>query len=503
VRYELEGPTTERYNRSIRNFDFKTESPIASQARTNYARSPSPELPANLFRVVGGLTFAGVNGRPRELWNADKNNVAPRIGIAYRLNQKTVVRAGYGIFFDVIGVDRQDVNQGGFNQSTNLIASIDNGQTYQARLADPFPFGLQVPAGASGGLSTFLGRTASFFDSNPLNVYMQRWSFSVQRQLPGRILFETSYVGNRGTKLAVSREFDATPAGYLSTLPYRDQATINFLSAQVPNPFYGIAEFAGTGLGSQTIGRSSLLNPYPHFSSITANLPNGYSYFHSLQTQTEKRMSGGLTFQASWNYSKYMDATSYLNATDPRPEKVVSASDRTHRLVVSAIYELPVGRGRPFLGNAKGIAGGALGGWQVQGFYEGQTGAPLGFGNAIFNGDLHDVELPPGERRVERWFNADGGINRNPQQQIASNIRRLPSRFNGIRSDGINNFQLSAFKYFRIRERLRLRFMVMAVNALNHPQFAAPNTSPTSTLFGTIASAASVREVHWGLKLLF
>lgn len=503
LRYEYESPTTERYNRSIRNFDFVTASPIAAQAAANYARNPIPELPVNQFQATGGLTFAGVDGQPRALWNADTNNFAPRVGIAYQLDPKTVIRAGYGIFYDVMGIDRQDVNQGGFNQATNLIASINNGQTYQATLLNPFPFGLQVPPGASGGLSTFVGRSATFFNSNPLNPYMQRWSLSVQRELPGRVLFETSYVGNRGSKLDASREFDATPAEYLSTLPYRDQPTIDFLTAQVANPFYGIPEFAGTGLGGQTISRANLLKPVPQFASVMADMPTGYSYFHSLQTQVEKRMSAGLTFQASWNYSKYMDATSYLNPTDPRPEKVISADDRTHRLVVSAMYELPVGPGRTFLGNAKGLTGGILGGWQIQGFYEGQTGAPLGFGNAIFNGDLHDIELPPGERRVERWFNTDAGFNRKPQQQLSSNIQTFPSLFSGIRAEGINNFQLSGFKYFHVTEKVRLRFMMMAVNALNHPQFLAPNTSPTSSLFGTINKNASEREIYWALKLLF
>jgi hypothetical protein len=212
LRYELEGPPTERFNRSIRGFDFSAQSPIAAQAKANYAKSPIPELPVNQFQVMGGLTFAGVNGNPRALWNADKNNFAPRVGLAFQLNAKTVIRAGYGIFYDAVGVDRQDVNQGGFNQATSIIPSNDNGRTYQATLANPFPSGLQLPTGAAGGLSTFLGRAASFFDENPVNPYMQRWSFSVQRELPGRMLVESSYVGNRGTKLGVQNQFTATPA---------------------------------------------------------------------------------------------------------------------------------------------------------------------------------------------------------------------------------------------------------------------------------------------------
>ncbi len=504
LRYEYGGPPTERYNRSIRGFDFNAQSPIAAQAMANYAKNPVAGLPVNQFQVMGGLTFAGVNGQPRTLWNADKRNFAPRVGIAYHLTPKTVLRAGYGIFYNALGIDTVGVNQNGFSQATNLTPSTDNGQTYQATLANPFPFGLQVPAGAASGLSTFLGRAASFFVSNPLTPYMQRWSFSVQRQLPGRVLFETSYVGNRGTKLQVSRQFTSTPAQYLSTLPYRDTATINYLSAQVANPFYGIPDFVGTTLGNQTISRSSLLSPYPQFSGITANVPTGYSWYHSLQTRAEKRMSAGLSFQAAWTYSKFMDAISYRNATDPKPAEVVSAYDYPHRIEVTTIYELPLGRGRAFLPNAKGIAEGILGGWQFQGLFEGQSGQALGFGNAIFNGNLHDIPLPVGERKVERWFNTDAGFNRNSAQQLGSNIQTLSSRFNDVRLDGINNFNLSMYKHFHVKERFNLRFMVIAANALNHAQFGAPNTSPINSAFGTVTTIRGpARQIILGLKLLF
>lgn len=504
LRYEYEGPPTERFNRSISGFDFSAQSPIAAQAMANYAQSPIPELPANQFSVMGGLTFAGVNGQPRTLWNPDTNNFAPRVGFAYQLSKKTVIRAGYGIFYDAIGVDRQDVNQGGFNQATNLIPSIDNGRTYQATLSNPFPFGLQVPPGASGGLSTFLGRGVSFFDSNPVNPYMQRWSFSIQRELPGSVLLDTSYVGNRGTKLGVSRAFTATPVQYLSTLPYRDQPTIDYLSALVPNPFYGIPDFVGTGLGSKTIGRANLLAPYPEFSGITSSVPTGYSWYHSLQVEAEKRMSSGLTFQAAWTWSKYMDAISYLNDTDLRPEEVVSTSDYPHRLVISGMYELPFGKGRAFLGNAKGLVQGILGGWQFQGMYEAQSGQALGFGNAIFNGNLHDVTLPVSERQPTRWFNTDAGFERDSTKSLAWNIRGLSSRFSNIRRDGINNFQLSTYKNFRVKERYTLRFMFFAINALNHAQFAAPNTAPTSTAFGTVtAIGGPARQLATSLKFIF
>ncbi len=119
----------ERFDRTIRGFDFSTANPVSAQALANSGRSPIPQVPASAFRTIGGLQFAGTGGQPSGLWSGDRNNFAPRFGFAYQVGKMIVVRGGYGIFFDVLWVDRTDVNQGGFNQPTNLIPSLDNGQT--------------------------------------------------------------------------------------------------------------------------------------------------------------------------------------------------------------------------------------------------------------------------------------------------------------------------------------------------------------------------------------
>jgi len=505
LRYEYESPSTERFNRSIRGFDLQTPNPVEAQARANYARAPLAQVPVESFRVLGGLTFAGTQGQPRSLWGPDKNNFAPRIGLAFQLTPKTVLRAGYGIFYDLLGIDRRDVNQGGFNQPTNLIPSLDNGLTFLATLANPFPNALQVAPGAAGGFRTFLGRSASYFFEQPRNPYMQRWSFSIQRELPQRILIDLAYVGNRGTKLASNREQDAVPRQYLSTSRLRDQATINFLSEQVPNPFFGITDFDRTALGNVRVDRGQLLRPYPQFTGITASIPGGYSYYHSLQVLAEKRLSKGMTFQSSWTWSKFMEATGFLNPTDLIPEKVISDQDYPHRFVVSFIYELPFGRDRRLFGRARGVLNTLVSDWQIQGLYEGQSGQALGFGNAIFFGDLKDIPLPVSQRRAERWFNTEAGFDRDPRNQLASNIRFFPARFNGIRSDGINNFDLSLFKNFRIREGLKAQFRLESYNALNHVQFDGPNTNPASTAFGTVTQEKGhgQRQVTLGIKVMF
>ena len=505
VRYEYEGPITERYDRTIRNFDFQAPSPIEARALANYARAPIPEVPVSSFRAKGGLLFAGVGGQPRALWRPDRNNFAPRLGLACQLTPKTVVRSGYGVFFDTMGIDRQHVNQGGFNQPTNLIPSLNNGLSFIASLSNPFPGGLEAPLGAAGGLSTFLGRGVSYFHEEPLNPYMQRWSLSVQRQLPFRTLIEAAYVGNRGTKIDVSRELNPVPRQYFSTLPVRDQPVIDFLSAQVASPFFGIPEFTGTGLGNQRTNRGQLLRERPQFQGITAAFPAGWSYYHSLQLTVEKRLSSGLTFQSAWTWSKFMEATGYLNDTDPYLEKVISNQDYPHRFSVSAIWELPLGRGKPLLGRASGALHHLVSGWQLQGMYEGQSGPPLGFGNAIFTGNLRDIVLPVSARSPERWFNTAAGFDRDPRNQLASNIRTFPSRFSGIRADGVNNFDMSFFKTFRIAERVRAQFRFETYNTMNHVQFGAPVTDPVSSAFGTVneEKGHGQRQLNVSLKLLF
>jgi hypothetical protein len=489
LRYEYEKPTSERYNRSIRGFDFATANPAS---------------PAQL-RTTGGLLFAGVGSQPSQLWDADKNNFAPRVGLAYALNGKTVIRTGYGVFFDVLGVDKVDVNQGGFNQPTNLIPSLNNGQTYVGTLRNPFPNGIDPAPGASAGLTTFVGRAVSFFNSKPLNPYNQRWSFSVQRQFPFGVVLDAAYVANRAAKLAVNRELNPIPREYLSTSATRDQPVIDALSRQVPNPFFGNAAFAGTGLANQTLAASQFLRPYPQFTSILSNFPAGYSYYHSLQVNAEKRMSKGLSFQASWTYGKFMEAISYRNDTDSVLEKVISDLDYTHRFVLSSIYEFPFGKGRTWFNKMPFAAEAILGGWQLQGWFEGQTGEVLGFGNAIFNGNLKDIEIPVSQRRAERWFNTDAGFNRNSAQVLANNIQTLSTRFTGVRADGINNFDISLFKNLKIKERYNAQFRLQNFNALNHVQFGGPNTNPINAAFGSITAEKGhgQRQITLGVKLLF
>jgi hypothetical protein len=502
LRYEYYGTLTERYDRSVAGFDFSAANPIDASARAAYAMAPAAQIPVGAFRAIGGVTFAGVNGEPRGLWDPSLHNFAPRIGVAFQPERRTSIRTGYGIYFFSNGADRANLIQTGFSRTTSLTASENNGQSFIASLANPFPNGPLPPQGASGGLTTNVGNAVSFFNRNLPNGYVQRWSFGIQRELPGHVLLDTSYVGNRGTHLGVTRQFDSVPAQYLSTSPVRDTKVINLLTTKIANPFY--PQLVGTGLAAQTLNLSQMLRPYPQFTGISSTDPDGYTWYHSLQVRTERRFTQGLTAQVGYTWSKWMGATSFLNETNPMPEKVIQGGDRPQRLTMSFIAQLPFGSGRRFWPRAPRPINAIIGGWQVQGLYEGQSGPAIGFGDILFIGDIHKLVLPVGERSPSRWFNAAAGFEKDPAKALANNIRTFPSRLTGLRSPGLNIANLSATKYFQITEKLKLQFRNEWLNAMNHTALAAPNTTPTSSLFGTITSSPGFpRQIYFGLKLLF
>lgn len=498
LRYEVESATTERYNRAVRNFDSTTPNPVEALARTQYAAAPIPELPASQFRVLGGLTFVNSNGNPRGYWNTAKGNLMPRFGLAYQFDPKTVLRAGYGFYTAPLGTLYTNTEPAGFSLNTPIQASLDNGLTYIATTANPFPAGLVQPLGAAGGLTTNIGQGVNAFPNARKNPYAQRWSFGLQRTIPAGFLIEASYVGNRSTRLNVLRNLNFLPAQYLSTSPVRDQSTINFLAQNFPNPLRNTNAIFGANTN-----RASLLRPFPQFGNVNIYEPIGYAWYHSLQARVEKRMSKGFTTQLSYTWSKNMQATEMMNDQDIRPYEVISDLDRTQRVTGSGIWELPFGKGRHWGTNWHPVLNGIAGGWQLNGAMQYQSGAPLGFGNVIFNGDLNNVTLPRGQRSVDQWFNVNAGFERNNALQLANNLRRFPIRFNGIRGPIQSRIDFGLIKNFAITERWKLQFRAETFNVANYANLSNPNTTVTSGAFGTITGQDPPRSWQGALKLTF
>jgi hypothetical protein len=303
--------------------------------------------------------------------------------------------------------------------------------------------------------------------------------------------------------MRATQDLDPIPRQYLSTLPVRDQSTINLLNSQVANPFYPL--LPRTNLASTTVALSQLLRPDPQFTGITASMNAGFSWYHALQMRAEKRLSNGLSVQYSFTWSKFMQAISYLNPTDPRPEKVISDLDRPFRHTVAWIYELPFGNNKGFRISGNKVVSTAVSGWQVQGIFTYQSGQALGFGNALLlpGETMADVILPASQRTIGQWFNV-AAFNRNSSQQLASNIVTLSSAFSSVRAPAVNNWDVSAIKNTRIKERLQMQFAAQFINAFNHAQFTAPTTTPTSTAFGQVTGSYNwQRIIEFGMKLAF
>lgn len=505
LRYDYEGAVTERYNRNVRGFDLTSASPIEAAARAAYAASPIPEVAAGDFRVRGGYLFADANNRG--FWKADRNNFQPRAGMALKLGAQSVLRAGWGVFTVPFGID--GVNQDGFSLATNIVPTLDNGLTFVSSLANPFPNGVEEPFGSRLGLGTFIGRALNFppAPSNPAaldrrNDQSQRWQISFQRELPGRWLIETAYVGNRGYDLTVNTDIlDAVPARYLSARPERDQDAINFLTANVANPFRNLAP--GTSLNGSVVQRQQLLRPFPQFLDIRSERQDGSSTYHSAQVKGEKRFGQGYTLLGYYQWSRVLDKRSFLNAQDTEYEERFGGADRTNRIVLSGIWELPFGRGRHWGSAWRGATNTVLGGWQVQGVYQLQSGSVLNFPNYIFRGNRDDVYLPASERSPERWFNTDA-FEKNAARQLAMNLRTAPSQFPRVRDDRTNNWDLSVIKMIPIAESIQLQLRGEFLNALNRTQLGGVNLAPANSAFGRITAQGNMsRASQIAAKLVF
>ncbi|MEO8028888.1 MAG: TonB-dependent receptor, partial [Bryobacteraceae bacterium] len=429
LRMEKELPEKERWNRTINGFDTTTASPISAAALAayakNYAANPAtfPISPTD-FKVNGGLLFAGPNGT--DYYKTSGPYFSPRFGFAWSpklLGGKTVVRGGVGVFLFALGAP--PVLQSGFSASTTFNASQDNFLTATDTLSKPFTIGIQRPTGSSLGLATFLGQNLTIPAVNQINPYSTRWNFDIQRQLGRNLVFEIGYTGNHAVHLPVTHNINFVPRQSLSTSPTRDQATINYLTGLVANPFAGLVP--GQSINGGTIARQALLLPYPQFGSTLtlANDPRGSSYFHSVAVRVEKRYSQGLNLLANFTYSKLMDRSRYLNDSDPLPEKRISPDDRPLRMVVSGSYDLPFGHGKRFL-SSSGLWDRLFGGFVVNGIYNWQIGAPLNWEgqNALFLGG--DLQSDP--RNIDRAFDTTR-FNTVSTQQLANNVRTFSSRF--------------------------------------------------------------------------
>ena len=503
LRWEFETPLEERYDRSVAGFDPNATFSWEAQARSAYAAVALPQLPASQFNLRGGPTF--VEGG---LYKTPKLNLMPRFGFAYQVTRKTVLRGGYGMFYGFLGQRRSDVLQTGFSRTTDFQFTTNNYLSPVTTLSNPLPSGQLFPIyGSALGPETGLLANLTFFNQEPKMPYMQRWQFGIQRELPGNFLTEISYVGNRGTRIEINRNINALPNDYLN----RDliatpamAANNTFLNGNIANPFRGLVAVANPSANTAANRtRNQLLRPFPAWGDLTTTTNQGYSWYHSLQAQFERRFSKGFTIQGSYTWSKFMEAVAYLNAGDPMPIEEISDFDIPHRFVSSGLFELPFGKGRPLGSSVHPVLNAVIGGWEMGVIYTYQTGSPINFNdrNIAFIGDINDVKLDNPTR--EMWFNTKAGFR---TDQLQSNYRYFPRRFSFLRNDGVNNWDASLIKNTRFSERFNAQFKAEFLNTLNSVQFPGPNTDPRNVQFGQINASTQAnypRRIQLTAKFIF
>ncbi len=522
VRFEYDAPYHEKYDRTVDGFNTTTPNPLAAAAAAAYAAHPISQIPAGDFNVLGGLTYP-TDGA---LYQQQSHPISPRIGFAWTpglLHGKTVVRGGFAIFVQPLSVAQLAISgaystnsilqQYGFSQTTSFIATNNNFLTPATTLSDPFPTGIKPPAGSSAGLATFEGQTVDFLDPDPHDPYSIRWNFGFQHSFTPNTVLEVTYMGNHGLHLPVYvTQLNGIPAQYLSTLPTRDQATINTLTATTPNPFAGLA----TSQNGTSTTVEQLLARFPEFpvgsgtfgtGVIQQNATVGSSYYESLNVRFEKRLSRGMTFIGNYINSKLIERLEYLNDTDTQLEKRISPFDHPNRFVTALVYDLPFGRGRTFNIQSRWVDA-IVGGWGIASIYTYQTGAPITWvnGSTTSPGDYVYFGAPIVLNNTETntaAFNTSA-FDTKSADQFQFHIRTFSTTFPNLRTDGINEWSPALSKRFYFKERVNLQLRLEAYNVLNHPVFAAPNTTATNAAFGTITSQANrPRTLQLGARLVF
>jgi hypothetical protein len=504
LRWDYEAPVTERYNRIVRGFAFDQPNPLADQVR-----NADPSICPACANLRGGLLFAGVGGIDRGLFNPDRNNFQPRFGFAYAPNDKTVIRGGFGLYYLAT---TQFGAQTGYFLPTNYIANDLTGRVGVPEasfntLDNPYPNGLVLTRGAGAGLLTQVGHGISFDTPSRRIPYIYQYNFSIQREITRNIIVDVAYVGSQTRRLAVGKGINEISIADMA----RGQT---FLQSLVPNPFVGLLPL-DSGINGATVQRQQLLRPYPQFTGITQNAQSiGQTWYNSFQFRVEKRTSYGLTFLSSYTLSKVMEQNNFLNAQDTVMVRQLTDYDRTHRWVLSGLYELPFGRGKRWAGDASGLLNHLIGDWQIQGIYTRQSGPLLGSPDLERIGSAK-LDHPTPERYFNNCYRDVNGNLKNCKegespvwyQRAPFTLRTTPNRFSNIRVPWKPILDLSAFKHIRISERFTLQYRFETFNTLNTVIFAAPNTNFSDSRFGQIAtprgSVYFPRNLQMALKLYF
>lgn len=514
VRYDVDLPRTERYNR-MSWVDPNVPTGISAPGYSN---------------LTGGLMFTDNN--TRSPYDTDFMGLGPRFGLSYRVADKTVIRTGYGIFYSLSKGGAAGSGAGGFsgfdavtNWQTTLISDPGLPTGF---LRDPFPNGVLYPYGSSLGTLTYLGQGIS----GPIRAWNlrpseQTWSFGIQHQLPFQMVVDTTYVGKKGTHLYFAGAGNLNHFTTDQANTYRQDP--GYWNELVPNPFFGIITDPNSSLSGETVARTQLIVPHPQFTGLSGNDPPwANSSYHALQVRLEKRFSQGLQFLATYSWSKSIDDSSVAGdavtwlggsttgvAQDPNNLKLdrsLSQFDIPHVFQLSYQWTLPIGRGKALGGTMSPILNMIIGGWQTNGIYRLSSGQPIILGLTggqsvpTYGGQRPNLSGPL--TRASNWTLSQYFAN--PEVATVPDayaIGTATKTIGSVRSPGTNVMSMSLFKEFplaKLREGARFELRLETFNTFNHPTFGCIATTVGQEDFGQVyCQANSPREAQLGAKLYF
>jgi hypothetical protein len=507
LRLDYNGPPDEKYNRLNRGFNPTVASPVVAQIPAAMLN----QYP-NLRNMKGGLMFAGVDGQPTIASKRDFNNWQPRVGAAFQITSKLVMRGGYGVNY--LNPNNNYLQTAGFSTSTPIVNSLDGGRTRIPNvLGNPLPGGMSRPTGASLGAATFVGRNTGWFNENFRTPYVQQFSFGFQYQVIRTATLEASYIGTRTVGANDEKAFNIPSLEFRKQCNLQEGGSPAYCDAALPNPFRDVPAFAGTGdFTSTTLSRYRLARPFPQFSGDMTEYGRNTSnfWYNSLQVNYNQRMARGLTLLGNYTLSKQVERWGYNDAFNNVQQQGLYFLDRTHIFKLTAVYDLPFGKGQRWGAGTKGVVQKLISGWEFTGYYNDSSGEPLDLPGSVIM--LKDPRVKPNwkDHQVRFWspcvlrqYN-DGSIR--PQQfsldrgcgtdhanyawlMTASYAPRYtPYRSGQMRAHSAYTLDASINKMTTIGERFRFQLGIEAFNAFNHNYFGRERgvTDPNNSNFGTV-----------------
>jgi len=516
LRWDVQLPFYELHDRVNGAFDWNAKNPLSDQIVANWqtmkanwdAGHPGKEYlyPPAPAEIKGGLTFPGVKGNSRKIYDTDWTNIQPRVGFAWQFLDKTVLRGGFGIYHRQVG------NGGltnGFSRGTSYLRSLNGdftpsaGLTGDYSLENPFPNGYLTPTGNTLGLLTNVGSGLSI-DTRSLPIpRIYEFSFGIQRELPFGMVIEASYSGNRDVHEPVGQQWGNDSLTDFN-LAHQDPS---YLNTSLPNPFRGILP-AATGFGTSTgINAYDLRRPYPIFPGVFVNTnPVGKYWYDSLQVFLEKRVlstraAGILTFGVSYTFGKGFEANHRLNDwnfSEPLIHELDNL-DKPQNVAFHGVWDLPFGENRRFFPVQGPIGGALLNGWSFDWILTYTSGYPVGKPNAIFSCGDYRVK----DQNFNQWFNND--VKDCYQDYQPYSLRNVEDRFPNIRNPSAPQLNMALQKSFKLSERFTFQFRAESFNVSNTPIMPGPNTDWRSPQFGkvTLQQQNFPRLVQLAGKLYF